>query len=119
MKQKILIADDEPYARDVLQVILEEEGYEVVLAESGKQALAIAETLPIDGFILDIEMPGMTGIDVCRAVRNIQQYRGTPIIFLTGRGDDSLSDAFSAGGDDFISKPYTAATVRARLKGHL
>jgi class 3 adenylate cyclase len=120
MKRKILIADDEPYARDVLQVILEEEGYEVVHAESGKQALAIAETLQIDGFILDIEMPGMNGIEVCRAVRNIPQYRGTPIIFLTGRGDDdSLSDAFSAGGDDFISKPYTTATVRARLKGHL
>src|SRR4051812_14892814 len=104
----ILVADDEPNARDLLQTILEEEGYDVVLAESGGRALALAQSLPIDGFILDIEMPGLDGIAVCRAIRNIPHYRGSPVIFLTGRGDDdSLNEAFSAGGDDFISKPYT------------
>jgi len=121
MAQTILIADDEPGARKILQLMLRPEGYGLIEVESGEQAIALAQSSSqIDGFLLDIQMPRMNGIALCRAIRQIERYRSTPIIFLTDGGDDEvLEEAFAAGGDDFIHKPYTATTVRSRLKSHL
>src|SRR6267142_1928216 len=68
----------------------------------------------------DMEMPGMDGIEVCRALRRMDEYQSTPIIFVTGIGEDrGLEDAFAAGCDDFISKPPSAMILVARLNGHL
>src|SRR5437867_6239551 len=120
MRRTILIVDDDPSARTLLHEILEQEGYDVVQAESGAQGLELAQTLQVETFLLDIEMPGMNGIALCRAIRAIEKYRSTPIIFITGSEDNTvLDEAFAAGGDDFINKPYTLMAVRIRLKGHL
>ncbi len=120
MRRTILIVDDDESARTILHEILEQEGYDVVQAESGEQGLALARTLHVDTFVLDIEMPKMNGIDLCRTIRDIEQYRSTPIVFITGSEDDTvLDEAFAAGGDDFIIKPYTVMAVKTRLKGHL
>src|SRR5262249_52137787 len=77
----------------------------------------LATALEITVFLIGIEMPRMNGIVLCRELRSLERYRSTPIIFLTGNsGDGVLQQALSKGGDDFIQKPYTPVTVRARLK---
>jgi len=120
MKRTVLIAGDDSNIRDFLQTIVEREGYDVIQADSEDQTLAVAQTLQIDAFILDVEMRRIGGISLCRSLRAMQQYRRTPILFLTGNGaDDILGAAFAAGGDDFITKPGSAAAVRVRLKLHL
>src|SRR5690348_4637330 len=117
MKRTILIANHDPSVRNVLRQLLEPEGYDVVQAESGEQALALATALPIDVFFLGAEMPRMNGIVLCRELRAIEQYHDTPIIFLIeNAGDAILNQALTVGGDDFIQTPYTSVTVRARLK---
>lgn len=120
MTNTILIADDDISVRTLLKSLLEPEGYETVLAESGEQALALASERLIDAFILDFEMPRINGIVLCRSLRGMEQYRSAPIILVTGSGDENvLNDAFASGADDFITKPLSAVSVRARLKGHL
>src|SRR5882762_4562210 len=103
MKRTILIADDNTEVRHVLADIVKSTGYDVVQAESGEQAIRLAVSQGIDAFILDVEMPGMNGVELCRVLRSMEKYSSTPIIFLTGVGEESgLSDAFAAGCDDFI-----------------
>jgi len=119
MKCTILIADDDAAARTVLRQILAPQGYEILQAESGEQALALATAVQVDIFLLSIEIPRMNGLALCREFRASEQYQNTPIIFLAGGSDAALSQALTFGGDDFIQKPYTAVTVGARLKIHL
>jgi len=120
MKRTILIADNDSAARTTLQNILQPEGHDVLQAESGEQALAMATAVPIDLFLLRVDMPRLNGIIACRELRAIEQYRLTPIIFLAGSsGDAGLAQALTTGGDDFIQQPYTPVTVNARLKIHL
>jgi class 3 adenylate cyclase len=120
MTQTILIADDDANARSFLQVVLEQEGYAVVHAESGEHALALVSRHHIDGIFLNIEIPSTNGIGLCRALRAMPQHRNTPIIFLTKHNDDdALEAAFAAGGDDFIAKPASPAAIRARLKARI
>jgi class 3 adenylate cyclase len=120
MKRTILIAGEDSKTRNSLQQFLEPEGYDIIQAESGDQALALATALEIDVFLLGLEMPGTNGIIVCQELRAKEKYRTTPTIFLTGTsGEAHLNAALTVGGDDFIQKPYTAVTVRARMKMHL
>jgi class 3 adenylate cyclase len=120
LTRTILVADADSNIRTFLQAILEPEGYDVIHADSGEQALAIVRTLQIDAFLLDISTPGVDGINLCRAIREIERHRSTPIIFLTGsHNDEAVDSAFSAGGDDFIVKPCSPVAVRRRLKSHL
>ncbi len=119
-RKTILITDDDAGIRETLSEILDTEDYEVLQAESGDRAIAVAKSRHIDAFLLDMEMPGMDGIEVCRALRRMDEYQSTPIIFVTGIGEDrGLEDAFAAGCDDFISKPPSAMILVARLNGHL
>src|SRR5262245_39774557 len=120
MKRTILIVDHDASARSALYRILESDSHDIVQAESGEQALALATAIKIDIFLLRIEMPRMNGIVLCRELRNIEKYRSAPILFLVGNSDDGfLQEALTIGGDDFIQKPYTSITVRARLKIHI
>src|SRR5437867_9928349 len=113
MTNTILIADDDLGVRTLLRNLLEPEGYAIIEAQSGEQALALANELHIDAFLLDFEMPRMNGIVVCRALRAMAQYQSAPIIFVTGSGDERvLSDAFAEGADDFLTKPLSCVGVR-------
>ena len=116
----ILVVDDESFVREVLTEILREEGYRVVEASTAERALQIADSEPISAFLLDVEMPGTTGIELCRRLRKLPQHHSTPIIFVTGLETfDGLSGAFAAGCDDFIRKPVNSVELRVRLEGHL
>jgi putative two-component system response regulator len=118
MSSTILIVDDEYSGRETLQSILEGEGYNLVMAENGPQAITQAKSILPDVILLDVMMPGMTGFEVCEKIRNDPQVAEIPIIILTALDDrDSLLRGLKAGADDFISKPFDRFELRARLIG--
>src|SRR5436190_19271415 len=114
---KILVVDDEPQIRRVLKVILAGERYEIVEARSGEAALLkLREFLP-DLILLDINMPGMGGLETCRTIREASEV---PIIILTVRsGEEDKVDALDAGADDYVTKPFGKQELLARIRAAL
>ncbi len=108
----ILIIEDDKDIREVLDVLLSHEGYNVLQAEEGLSALEMIDD-NIDLIILDIMMPGMSGIDVCREIR--ESYNA-PILFLTAKSSDAdKAEGLLAGGDDYLTKPFSETELIARV----
>lgn len=117
---KILIVDDEPDILDILRYNLEKEGYKVFTAEDGKAGIQLAEKEQPHLIILDIMMPKMDGVEVCRALRSRPMFKKTIITFLTAREEDySQIAALDVGGDDFITKPVRPRVFMSRIKALL
>jgi len=117
---KILIVDDEPDILEFLQYNLEKEGYEVFVADNGAKGLEEAKRILPDLIILDIMMPEMDGVEVCRRLRADPQFDSTIITFLTARQEDySQIAALEQGGDDYISKPIKPRILVARINAML
>lgn len=115
-KTKILIADDEKEIRQVLEMLLGEEGYEVVSAENGKKAVELAD-VDIDLYILDVNMPVMSGFAAGMEIR--KQYYA-PIIFLTAySGETDKRMGFEAGADDYLVKPFSNGELLMRISALL
>ncbi len=120
MAKKILVVDDEIAVRSVIRTMLEGEGYEVFENRTAEEALRTATVNEIDAFLLDIDLDGMSGLELCRALRQMERYRLTPIVFVTGHHEGSaLEDGFKAGCNDFLLKPIQTTILRVRLRGHL
>ncbi len=118
MSQTVLIVDDEFSGRQTLEAVLDGEGYNLVMAEDGFQALEKAKEVLPDVILLDVMMPGMTGFEVCKHIREDKHLAEIPIIVLTALDDHgSMLKALEAGADDFISKPFDRYELRARLLG--
>src|SRR5215204_1085466 len=118
MSSTVLIVDDEHSGRETLQSVLEGEGYDLIMAENGPQAIEKAKLYLPDVILLDVMMPGMTGFEVCERIRNDPQVAEIPIIILTALDDrESLLNGLKAGADDFIAKPFDRFELRARLIG--
>lgn len=114
---KILIVDDEPDILDILRYNLEKEGYKVFTAEDGKAGIKIAEKEQPHLIILDIMMPRMDGVEVCRNLRSKAMFNKTIITFLTAREEDySQIAALDVGGDDYITKPIRPRVFMSRIK---
>lgn len=118
MADKILVADDEPEIRNLLNDFLQGEGYEVVLAADGNQALQLAGTENPQAIILDIKMPGLNGIEVCKRLKEKEQTKFIPVIIITGFGDNKLH-ALDVGVDDFVNKPFDMVELSIRVKSVL
>lgn len=115
-KTKILFADDDPEIREVIRLLLASEGYEVVEAENGDEAVAKMDP-SVDLIILDVMMPGRSGIAACAEIR---KNSTAPILFLTAKSQDSdKAMGFSAGADDYLAKPFSYAELTARVKAIL
>lgn len=116
---RILIVDDEPDIQTLLTFFLEAMGHsQVVTAGSGFEALKILETtsVPFDLFMLDIQMPNMSGIELCRILRATPEYRYTPILMVTAMSDKEYVDtAFAAGATDYLNKPFDELELRHRI----
>ena len=113
----ILIADDDPVVHESLGLYLESEGYEHQSAYDGQQALELVESLHPDMMVLDLMMPKVTGIDVCRTIR---QTSSLPIIMLTDKGEEiDRILGLELGADDYIVKPFSPREVLARIKAVL
>jgi two-component system response regulator MprA len=116
---KILVVDDERAVRESLRRALELEGYEIELAEDGEQALRRLELEPLpDAVVLDVLMPGVDGLEVCRRLRRARN--SVPVLMLTARAEvDSRVAGLDAGADDYLSKPFALAELNARLRALL
>lgn len=115
---KILVIDDTPEYIEMLSSILSE--YEVYVAKEGKKGILLAEIVQPDLILLDINMPLMTGYEVCRRLKQIEKVRHIPVIFLTANdGSDYEEIGFNLGAVDFISKPFHAALLKARVRTHV
>lgn len=117
---RVLIVDDDPMIRDVLQAMLAAEGFEVIAAENGRQAVAIidSEPRPIDlkMIVLDVMMPEMNGLDVLTRLKLHSHTREIPVLMLTG--EDKHNDVmagYSCGADYYITKPFTREQLRFGL----
>ena len=118
-KQKILIADDERFNLNILVDILKPD-YKVIVAKDGKQALKRAESNPPDLILLDIMMPEMDGYEACKNLKENEQTKDIPVIFITAMKEAAdEAKGFDIGAVDYITKPFKAAIVMARVKVHL
>ncbi|MEO1448515.1 MAG: response regulator transcription factor [Bacteroidota bacterium] len=117
---KILIVDDESDILDLLEYNFEQEGYQVVRAMDGEEALKIAMAERPDIIVLDIMMPKMDGVSACMAIRAIPGLADTAIVFLTARAEEYSEVAgFEAGADDYIYKPIKPRVLKSRIKALL
>jgi len=116
----VLITDDDRTVRTVLAKMLQADGYRVVEAERGEKCLFLCMERHIDAFLIDLNLPGIDGAELCRRLRANDRYRFSPIICITVADEElAVGKAFEAGADDFITKPINPHTLRARLGGRI
>jgi DNA-binding response OmpR family regulator len=114
LRRRILIVDDEATVREVVGQYLEIEGYSVLPAANGLDALRAAATTPPDLVILDLTLPGMDGLEVCRRLRSAS---AVPVLMLTARAEDADKlEAFNVGTDDYLTKPFNPRELVARVQ---
>jgi len=113
---RILIVDDDRQSIRMLQVLLEKSMYEVIIARDGREGLEKAKTENLDLIILDVMMPEIDGIKVCRTLKFDYRYRKIPIIILSVKGqEEDLKAGKEAGADAYITKPYNATNILAKI----
>ncbi|MFN0257696.1 response regulator transcription factor [Pedobacter ureilyticus] len=119
-KQKILIVDDEPDILELIEYNLKKEGYQVFLASNGQDGINVAKKVQPDLIILDIMMPKMDGIEACRLMRAIPEFKNTFMVFLTARSEEYSEIAgFNVGADDYIAKPIKPRALVSRINAIL
>jgi two-component system sensor histidine kinase/response regulator len=119
-KPLALIVDDDPGARFTLDALLFREGYDLAFADSGPEVLAHLDELAPDVILLDVMMPGMDGLEVCRRLKADERWRHTPVILVTSLDSkEDLARGLDAGADDFLSKPVNVLELRARVRSML
>ena len=120
MAKKILLVDDDTDITEFLGYNLEKEGYHVLKANNGPDAITIAKTEKPDLIVLDVMMPGMDGVETCIELKDIPIVQDAVIIFLTARNEDySQIAGLEAGADDYISKPIKPRVFAAKVKSLL
>lgn len=113
---RILVIDDEPHIRRVLSTVLTGQGFEVSTASDGTDGMKAVEVVPADLVILDLMMPGASGLEVLSKIRSTPGRADTPVIILTAKGQDTDREAAMAGGaDDFLTKPFSPKKLIARI----
>lgn len=119
-KQKILIVDDEPDIVELIAYNLKREGYQVYTASNGQEAVTTAKKIMPDLIILDVMMPKMDGIEACRIMRAMPEFKSTFMVFLTARSEEYSEIAgFNVGADDYIAKPIKPRALLSRINAIL
>jgi len=119
-KARILIVDDELAIRSVLERILQREGFRVVHAATGQEALESVKVEKPDLMILDLNLPDLNGEEICQRVRKDPAAQSIPILILTGRSTEGLSaDCLDGGADDYVNKPFDIKEMVSRVKALL
>lgn len=117
MSNKILVVDDDDALREMVGLVLNAAGYQTVFAADGLSAVDVFQKEEPDLVLLDIMLPGQSGIEVCKQIRALS---GTPIVMLTAKGDtDDVVLGLEAGADDYVVKPHNGAELLARIKARL
>src|SRR5687768_14931558 len=114
---RILVVDDDPTVSDVVRRYLERAGYDVTLAADGAAALTAADASPPDLVVLDLMLPGMSGLEVCRQLR---RRSDVPVVMLTALGEESdRVVGFEIGADDYVTKPFSPRELALRVQSVL
>jgi two-component system alkaline phosphatase synthesis response regulator PhoP len=120
LNQKILIVDDEPDILELVEYNLKKEGYQVFTASNGQEGISLAKKVHPDLIVLDIMMPKMDGIEACRLMRAIPEFKNTFMVFLTARSEEYSEIAgFNVGADDYIAKPIKPRALVSRINAIL
>lgn len=120
MKTRIIIAEDDPAVCELLRYNLEREGYQVLVANDGQEALLLLEEGVPDLLLLDWMLPQVPGIEVCRRVRGRSETKNLPIIMLTARGEETdRIRGLDTGADDYVTKPFSTTELMARIRAVL
>lgn len=118
--KRILVVDDEVGALTLIGIMLDRGGFEVVKAQNANQALTFLEKEEPDLIILDIMMPGMDGIELCRVIRTMRQYLETPVLILSTRSDsESVMRGMEAGATDYLPKPILHHDLVSKVRSML
>jgi len=116
----VVLAEDDVDIRDLVQIVLEQLDLEVKAVGTGAEALAVGQQEVPRLFLLDITMPGMNGLDVCRAIRADEKLQDVPVIFMTARAQASdVAAGIEAGADTYIIKPFGPIELREHVEALL
>jgi two-component system phosphate regulon response regulator PhoB len=116
-RTRVLVIEDERALTDVLAYNLQREGYEAILAHDGQEGLRKAQTLLPDLILLDLMLPTMSGLDVCRELRSGERTRDIPIIMITAKAEETDQVVgFKMGADDYVTKPFSVKVLLERIK---
>ncbi|WP_042386509.1 response regulator transcription factor [Streptacidiphilus melanogenes] len=116
----VLVADDDIDIRNLVSYKLTQAGHEVTAVENGLAALKAVREHPVDLALLDVRMPGMSGLDVCRELRADAATRAVPVILLTARSQEiDVETGFAAGADDYMVKPFSPRELTSRVEAVL
>lgn len=117
MPDKILVIEDEKDIRELLRFHLQRSEYEVLLAEKGEEGLALAKKFTPSLILLDLMLPGIDGIEVCRRLKKDERTAGIPVVMLTARGEEvDKVLGFELGAEDYVTKPFSPRELLLRLK---
>jgi CheY-like chemotaxis protein len=120
VKAKILVVDDEIAVGTMIVFLLTRGGCEAEMARNAEQALNLAQTKEFDLITLDVELPGTSGFEIYRQLKEIPQLKDTPVVFVSGRPMmENIQRAFDLGAADFIEKPFAALEFVPRLLSHV
>jgi two-component system alkaline phosphatase synthesis response regulator PhoP len=115
--EKILIAEDEPDIRELIRLALQYNGYEVISASDGAEAVELARANSFDLIMLDVRMPRLTGYEACRQMRQMETTKEVPIIFLSAKGQEAeVDEGLEAGADRYILKPFAPIELANEIK---
>jgi two-component system phosphate regulon response regulator PhoB len=116
-REKILIVDDEPSLTEVLSYNLAKEGYEVVVAHEGREGLRKAQMLLPDLILLDLMLPGLSGLDLCKELRAAPKTATIPVLMLTAKAEETDQViGFAVGADDYVTKPFSPKVLMQRVR---
>jgi two-component system response regulator MtrA len=117
MKSRVLVVDDDPALAEMLTIVLRGEGFDTAVVGDGTRALPAVRELRPDVVLLDLMLPGMNGIDVCRAIRS---ESGVPIVMLTAKSDTvDIVLGLESGADDYVVKPFKPKELIARIRARV
>ena len=116
-KATILVVDDEEDIRELVELHLSREGFKVVLAETGEQALKLVQTQPPGLVVLDLMLPGVDGLEVCKRMKGDPRTQEIPIVMLTAKGEEAdIVTGLELGADDYVTKPFSGKVLVARIR---
>ncbi len=119
-RRKIVIAEDDELLAEMIRQLLVAEGHDVIVCSDGQEALSVAKSTRPSLMILDVDMPGMSGIDVLSEMKKCGFNQRVPIMMLTARsGDEDVVGAFDLGADDYMTKPFSPSELRARVRRYV
>jgi DNA-binding response OmpR family regulator len=120
VKGKILIADDEPSIVTAVEFLLRREGFEVEIARDGAEALERIESSLPDLVVLDVMMPRKSGYEVCRCIRERDEWRHIKVVMLSAKGRDAeVAKGMTTGADAYVTKPFSTRDLMSRIKALL